>query len=68
MGRLFEEDLVVPKARIEDNMSFYGFKEPKSHGMDYVDGPRDIAGLTAFLSTVVKMSIWGPYPPCYKDV
>ena len=57
MDRMFEEDLTMEILRCEGLHNLHDNIERRSDGITVPSGPRDFAGLTAFLSMEVKMPI-----------
>ena len=57
MDRMFEEDLAMERLQREGLHNLRDHMERQSNGITVLGGPRDVAGLAAFLSMEVKMPI-----------
>ena len=57
MDRMFEEDPIMERLRDEGLNNLHDNIERQSDGITVPGGPRDVAGLAAFLSMEVKMPI-----------
>ena len=57
MDRMFDEDPAMERLRHEGLNNLHDHMEKQSDGITVPGGPRDVAGLAAFLSMEVKMPI-----------